>query len=99
MDHSVKLFLMGFALGVTTTIIIAQSEDNTSFMSIFVAGGFKLWKLVFLLTMVSTVPFLAIEPLKKRFTRKNLLPFQFLAGNGTGFLFMGIVGIIISLFT
>ena len=99
MDHSVKLFLMGFALGVTTTIIIAQSGDNTSFMSSIISGGFKLWKLFFLITMVTTVPFLAMEPLKKRFTRKNLLPFQFLAGNGTGFLFMGIVAIIISLVT
>ena len=99
MDHSVKLFLMGFALGIATTIIIAQSEDNTSFMSSLISGGFNLWKLFFLITMVSTVPFLAMEPLKKRFTRKNLLPFQFLAGNGTGFLFMGIVAIIISLVT
>ena len=35
---------MGFALGITTTIIIAQSEDNTSFMSSLISGGFKLWK-------------------------------------------------------
>jgi hypothetical protein len=68
-------------------------------MSSLISGGFTLWKLFFLITMVSTVPFLAIDPLKKRFTRKNLLPFQFLAGNGTGFLFMGIVAIIISLVT
>jgi len=99
MDHSVKLFLLGFTLATTTTIILDQSEGNENFMESFLSGAFQLWQLFFLITMVTTVPFLAIEPLKKRFTRKNLLPFQFLAGNGTGFLFMGIVGIIISLVT
>jgi hypothetical protein len=99
MDHSLKLFLMGFAIAIITTIVLDKSEYNTSILSSFISDGFELWKLIFLITMVTTVPFLAIDPLKKRFTRKNLLPFQFLAGNGTGFLFMGLVSIITSLVT
>ncbi len=94
MDLSLKLFLMGFTLSVITTIATSIPEGSASFLTIFISEGFTVWKLFFLITMVTTVPFLAIEPLKKRFTRKNLLPFQFLAGSGTGFLFMGIVGII-----
>ena len=99
MDSSLKLFLIGLALGITTTVIIGYSEDSTVFMKNFVIGAFKLWHLVFFIIVLTTIPFLAIEPLKKRFTRKTFLPFPFLAGNGTGFLFMGVTGIIISLLT
>ncbi len=99
MDNTLKLFLIGLTLGIGATITIDLLEDNTSFMSSFVSGAFKLWHLLFMIIMITTVPFLAIEPLKKRLTRKNLLPLQFLAGNSTGFLFMGIAGIIVSIVT
>ena len=89
--------MCGVALSITTTIIIDQSEQREFFMQSYVDEGFELWKLMFLITMVTTVPFLAIDSLKKRFTRKNFLPFPFLAGSGTGFLLMGIVGIITSI--
>lgn len=96
MDKTLILFMCGVALSITTTMIIDQSEQREFFMQSYVDEGFKLWKLMFLIIMVTTVPFLAIDSLKKRFTRKNFLPFPFLAGSGTGFLLMGIVGIIIS---
>lgn len=97
MDKTLILFMCGVALSITTTIIIDQSEQREFFMQSYVDEGFELWKLMFLITMVTTVPFLAIDSLKKRFTRKNFLPFSFLAGSGTGFLLMGIVGIITSI--
>lgn len=97
MDKTLILFICGVALSITTTIIIDQSEQREFFMQSYVDEGFKLWKLMFLIIMVTTVPFLAIDSLKKRFTRKNFLPFPFLAGCGTGFLLMGIVGIIVSI--
>ena len=96
MDKTLILFICGVALSITTTIIIDQSEQREFFMESYVDEGFKLWKLMFLIIMVTTVPFLAIDSLKKRFTRKNFLPFPFLAGSGTGFLLMGIIGMIIS---
>ncbi len=99
MDHSVKLFLMGFALGLMTIIILDRSEGNETFMQSFVTGAFSLWQLIFMIIIVTTVPFLAVEPLKKRFTRKNFLPFPFLAGNGTAFLLAAISGKIISILT
>ena len=99
MDDSLKLFLIGLTIGITVSIILDQSSNDSEegFMKTFVTAGVKLWHLVFLIIMVTTIPFLAIEPLKKRFTRKTFLPFPFLAGNGTGFLFMGIVGMILSI--
>jgi len=99
MDESLKLFLIGLAVGITVSIILDQSngDDEEGFMKSFVTNGAKLWHLVFFLIMITTIPFLAIEPLKKRFKRKTFLPFPFLAGNGTGFLFMGVIGIILSI--
>lgn len=97
MDKTLILFICGVALSIATTIIIDQSEQREFFMQSYVDEGFELWKLMFLIIMVTTVPFLAIDSLKKRFTRKNFLPFSFLAGSGTGFLLMGIVGIIDSI--
>ena len=98
MDASLKLFLIGLAVGITISIILNQSNGNEEgFMKSFVTAGAKIWHLVFFIIMVTTIPFLAIEPLKKRFKRKTFLPFPFLAGNGTGFLFMGVIGIILSI--
>jgi len=99
MDDSLKLFLIGLALGVAVSIILDESDSESSFMKSFVTAGVKLWHLVFMIIMLTTIPFLAITPLKKRFTRKTFLPFPFLAGNGTGFLFMGVIGMIHSIVT
>ena len=99
MDASLKLFLIGLAIGITVSIILdlSSGNDEEGFMKSFVTEGVTIWHLVFMITMVTTIPFLAIEPLKKRFKRKTFLPFPFLAGNGTGFLFMGIIGMILSI--
>ncbi len=99
MENSLKLFLIGLTLGITVSIILFQSdvEDDDSFIKKFFGWSAKLVQLVFMIIMVTTIPFLAIEPLKKRFTRKTFLPFSFLGGTGTGFLFIGIISIILSI--
>jgi heme/copper-type cytochrome/quinol oxidase subunit 4 len=98
MDASLKLFIIGFAVSIIVTIILDQNEDDEEgFMKSFVTKGAKLWQLVFMLTVLTTIPFIVIEPLKKRFTRKTFLPFPFLGGYGTGFLLMGSIGMIFSL--
>jgi len=99
MDSSLKLFLIGLTIGITVSIILDKSngDDEEGFMKTFVTTGVTLWHLVFMIIMITVIPFLAIEPLKKRFTRKTFLPFPFLAGNGTGFLFMGVLGMILSI--
>ena len=99
MDKTLILFICGVALSIVTTMSIDLSEQREFFMQSYVDEGLELWKLIFLITMVTTVPFLAIDSLKKRFTRKNFLPFPFLAGNGTAFLLAVISGKIISILT
>jgi len=99
MEESLKLFLIGLTIGITVSIILDQSNSDgeEEFMKTFVTTGVTLWHIVFMIIMITVIPFLAIEPLKKRFTRKTFLPFPFLAGNGTGFLFMGVLGMIYSI--
>jgi len=97
MDESLKLFFIGFAVSIVVTIILDQSDEDVNFMQLFVTKGAQLWHLVFMLTVVTTIPFMVIEPLKKRFTRKTYLPFPFLGGYGTGFLLLASIGMILSL--
>ncbi len=97
MDSSLKLFLIGFGVGIIVTIILDQSyAEEGAFMKSFLTAGAKIWHLIFMLTVLTTIPFMVIEPLKKRFTRKTFLPFPFLGGYGTGFLLMGSIGMILS---
>ncbi len=97
MDASLKLFLIGFAAGIIVTIILDQRDDEDGFMKSFVSKGAQLWQLLFMLTLLTTIPFVVIEPLKKRFTRKTFMPFPFMGGYGSGYLLMASIGMIISL--
>jgi len=48
MDESLKLFLIGLAVGITISIILNQSNgDEEGFMKSFVTAGAKIWHLVF----------------------------------------------------
>jgi len=84
-------------MGIIVTIILDEREDNDGFMKSFVTKGAQLWQLVFMLTLLTTIPFVVIEPLKKRFTRKTFMPFPFMGGYGTGFLLLSSLGMILSL--
>ena len=97
MDTSLKLFLIGFTVSIIVTIILDQIDEDDSFMKVFAVNVAQVWHVVFMLTVITTIPFMVIEPLKKRFTRKTYLPFPFLGGYGTGFLLMASIGMILSL--
>ena len=97
MDESLKLYLIGFAAGIIVTIILDQSTEEDGFLKSFVTKGAQLWHLVFMIIVLTVLPFMAIEPLKKRFKRKTFVPFPILAGYGTGFILMGLIGMVLSL--
>ena len=97
MDDSLKLFLIGFSVGIIVTLILDQTDDDEISMKFFVTKGAQLWQLLFMLTLLTTIPFVVIEPLKKRFTRKTFMPFPFMGGYGSGFLLLKSIGIILSL--
>lgn len=99
MDSSLKLFLIGLIVGITTLFILNMDyeelwNDPANYFSKFLFVTAKSWLFVFLIIVVSTLPFMSIEPLRKRFTRRQFLPFPFLAGHGCAFLSLQIIAII-----
>ena len=59
------------------------------FMKSFVIKGATLWQLVIFLTVVTMLPFLAIEPLKKRFTEENFFAISIFGWQWNRFLVYG----------
>lgn len=99
MDSSLKFFLIGLLVGIITLFLVNMEyeelwNDPGNYFSKFLFVTAKSWLFVFLIIVVSTLPFIAIEPLRKRFTRKQYIPFPFLAGHGCAFLSLQIIAII-----
>ena len=102
MDSSLKFFLIGLLTGISTLFLVNMDYEELwahpeKYFSIFLFVGAKSWQLIFLIIIVVNILFLAIEPIKKRFTRKQYLPFPFLGGNGCAFLSFQIIAIIFEL--
>ena len=102
MDSSLKFFLIGLLIGILTLFLVNMDYEelwtdpgNYFLKFLFVSATF--WQLIFLIIIVFNILFLAIEPIKKRFTRKQYLPFPFLGGNGCAFLSFQIIAIIFEL--
>ena len=99
MDSSLKFFLIGLLVGITTLFLVNMEyeelwNDPGNYFSKFLFVSAKSWQLVFLVIVVTTLPFIAITPLRERFPRKRYLPFPFLAGNGCAILSLQIIAII-----
>lgn len=100
MDSSLKLFLIGVLVGASSLIL--ASFDNVeelwnnprNYFTNFLSMIGTTWQLIFLVIVVTTLPFVAIAPLKKRFTPKQFFPFPFMAGNGCAFLSLQIISMI-----
>ena len=100
MDSSLKLFLIGIVVGISSLILASLNNmeellnDPRYYFANFLSMIGISWQLIFLGIIVTTLPVIAISPLKKHFTPKQFFPFPFMAGNGFAFLSMQIIGII-----
>ena len=98
-----KLFLIGIAVGTTTLFLVNIGDSQElwnnpgNFFAKFLAVTANLWLLVFMVIIVISIPIIALEPLKKRFTLKRYLPFPFMAGNGFAFLSIQIIAVILKI--
>jgi len=85
MESSLKVYLIGMVVGFATLMLSAQeiNEDTFSSTANFIKGiGIvvaSVWLFFYMAMILISLPFLAIEPLKKYFTRKRYLPFPFMA--------------------
>ncbi len=103
MDQSLKLYIVGFIVGLIIALVpfpgevVGIDEPEKIIKQIF-AGGVTIWKVIYFSILVLMMPFLAIEPLKKRFTVKQLIPFSFIIGNSTSMVIVTLILIFSTLF-
>ena len=101
MDPTLKLFIVGFFVGLLIALVplpgeINMDEPNFVPKQIF-AGGVTIWKTVYFSILIIILPFGAIEPLKKRLHLK-FFPFSFIIGNSTSMLMVSLIITISTLF-
>ena len=103
MDKSLKLYIAGFIVGLIIALVpfpgevVGIDEPEKIIKQIF-AGGATIWKVIYFSILLLMMPFLAIEPLKKRFTVKQLIPFSFIIGNSTSMVIVTLILIFSTLF-
>lgn len=97
MDKTVKFFIIGFIIGVIISLVPIDEKFDTIPKQIL-AGGITIWKIIYFSILIITLPFLAIEPLKKHFTPYQYIPFSFMAGHGVAFLSAILIMIILQTF-
>ena len=95
MDVTLKLFLIGMTVGLII-IFIPDSEDinensSNQILRTMFWGGVTIWKIIYFSILLISLPFMAIEPLKKRLTIKQFLPFPFIAGNSVTLLLANLI--------
>lgn len=102
MDSSLKFFLIGLLIGITTLFLANRNYEELwtnpeNYFSIFLFVSAKSWQLIFAAIIIVNILFLSLEPLRKHFTRKQYIPFPFLGGNGCAFLSFQIIAIVFEL--
>jgi len=97
MDKTVKFFIIGFIMGAIISVVPIDEKFDTIPKQIF-AGGITIWKVIYFSILIITLPFLAMEPLKKHFTPYQYLPFPFMAGHGVAFLSAILITMILETF-
>ncbi len=90
MHISLKLFIVGVIVGLIVALApypedVQYVDEPEKYLKEVFAGGAKIWKTVYFLILIIMLPFMAIEPLKKRLSMKQFLPFPFIAGNSVSF--------------
>jgi hypothetical protein len=85
MDSSLKIFIIGFIVGLIIALAPVPGEvvgidDTDKIVKQVLAGGITIWKVIYFSIVIVLLPFVAIEPLKKRMPRAPF-PIAFLIGN------------------
>ncbi len=98
MDKTLQFFIIGFVVGLVIALVplpgeVVGVDDPVKIIKQVFSGGATIWKIVYFAILVVMLPFLVVEPLKKRLKVKLLFPLQFIVGNSCA---MGIVTLILT---
>lgn len=96
MDKGLKLFILGFFVGLIVALVplpgeVVGIDDSNKIMKQVFSGGITVWKVLYFSVLIVILPFLVIEPLRKRLTMKQFLPLTFIVGNS----YAGIIVIVV----
>ena len=101
MDKTLKLFIVGFCVGLLIALVPTPGEVDTEKPNLvpkqIFAGGVNIWKAIYFSFLIIILPFIAIEPLKKRLQLK-FLPLPFLIGNSTSMMIITLILMVSTLF-
>jgi hypothetical protein len=84
-EPTLKLFIAGFFVGLVIALVplpgeVVGVDETDKIAKQLFSGGVTIWKVVYFSMVVILLPFVAIEPLKKRIPRTPF-PIAFLIGN------------------
>lgn len=101
MDITLKLFIVGAISGLIIALVpfpgdIQYDNDPEKYFKQVFSAGANVWKTVYFLILLVSMPFMVIEPLKKRFSMKQLLPLPFIAGNSLVFVIITLISIFLT---
>ncbi len=86
MDTTLKLFIIGAIIGLIIGLApfpgeIQYDDDPEKYFKLIFSGTIKIGQIIFILISILVLPFVAIEPLKKRLSVKELFPLSLIMGS------------------
>ncbi|MCH7940472.1 MAG: hypothetical protein IH842_00645 [Thaumarchaeota archaeon] len=86
MHTTLKFFIVGAIIGIIIGLAPYPSEiqydgDLEKYFKQVFSGTIKIAQVVFIIITIIILPFVAIEPLKKRLSPKDFLPLSLLMGS------------------
>jgi len=85
MDSTLKLFIIGAIIGLIIGLTpfpgeIQYDGDLEKYFKLVFSGTIKIAQIIFIIITIVVLPFVAIEPLKKRLPVKELISLSLLMG-------------------
>ena len=86
MHTTLKLFIVGVIIGLIIGLApfpgeIQYDDDPEKYFKLVFSGSIKIGQVIFILISILVLPFVAIEPLKKRLSVKELFPLSLIMGS------------------
>lgn len=102
MDATLKLFIIGSIIGLIIGLApfpgeIQYIDDSEKYFKLIFSGTIKVGQAIFILISILVLPFVAIEPLKKRLSVKELFPLSLIMGSSFSLSVLAMISLLSTL--
>ncbi len=102
MHTTLKFFIIGAIIGLVIGLAPFPSEvqydgDPEKFLKQTFSGTIKIAQVVFVIITIIILPFVAIEPLKKRLSPKDFFPLDLLMGSSFSLSIITLISVLATL--